>query len=79
MDASRDDLIQTIVEALMAARYAPPKRRRAAWHEGYDEDLQQARRVAAAIADALQVSGDMENWTRGWSAPLGVDRIRLRI
>jgi hypothetical protein len=39
----------------MDARYAPPRRRRAAWHEGYDEDLQQAPRVAVAILDPLQV------------------------
>jgi hypothetical protein len=58
MDARQhDDLIYTIVQALMDARYQPPKRRRAAWHKGYDEDLQQARRVAAAIVDALQATG----------------------
>ena len=28
----------------MDNRYALPKRRRSAWHEGYDEDLEQARR-----------------------------------
>jgi hypothetical protein len=57
MDARHDDLIHTIVQALMNARYAPPRRRRPAWHEGYDEDLQQARRVAVAVLDALQATG----------------------
>lgn len=57
MDARRDDLIHTIVQALMNARYVQPKRRRAAWHEGYDEDLQQARRVAVASVDALHATG----------------------
>jgi hypothetical protein len=57
MDARHDDLIHTIVQALMDARCAPPRRRRAAWHEGHDEDLQQARRDAVAILDALQGDG----------------------
>lgn len=52
-----DDLIRTIVMALINARYAPPRRRKSAWQEGYDEDMQQARRVAAAIADALHAAG----------------------
>jgi hypothetical protein len=29
----------TIVQAIMGARYAPPKRRKSAWLEGYNEDL----------------------------------------
>ena len=57
MDAEHDDLIHTIVQAVMGASYAPPNRRRAAWYEGYDEDLQQARRIAVAVVKALQASG----------------------
>jgi hypothetical protein len=51
----------------MDARYVPPRRRRSAWQEGdarlqvdengYDEDVQQARRVAAAMLDALHATG----------------------
>jgi hypothetical protein len=37
--------------------YAAPRWRRPAWHEGYDEDQQQARRVAVASLDALQATG----------------------
>ena len=58
MDARQhDDLIFTISQAILDARYAPPKRRRSAWGEGYNEDLEQARRVAAAIVEALRRSG----------------------
>jgi hypothetical protein len=53
----RDHLIHTIVMAMMDARYTPPKRRKSAWHEGYDEDMAQAHRVAEAIVNALQASG----------------------
>jgi hypothetical protein len=39
MDARKhDDPIHAIVQALMDTRYAPPQRRWAAWHEGYDEE-----------------------------------------
>jgi hypothetical protein len=78
MDARQhDDLIYTIVQALMDARYEAPKRRRSAWHEGYDEDLEQARRVAAAIVEALRRSGFQGVWitlvsfTRATSARRG--------
>lgn len=37
MDARQHrDLIHTIVQALMDARYAPLKRRKSAWREGYE-------------------------------------------
>lgn len=52
-----DDLIFTISQAVLDERYQPPKRRRSAWHEGFDEDLEQARRVAAAIVGALRRGG----------------------
>lgn len=58
MDARQhEDLIFIISQAILDARYAPPKRRRSAWGEGYNEDLEQARRVAAAIVEALRRSG----------------------
>jgi hypothetical protein len=57
MDVRRDDLIDTIVRALMDARYAPPRRRRAAWHEGYDEDVEYAHRIAETIVGVLRASG----------------------
>ncbi len=58
MDARQhQDLILTISQAILDARYAPPKRRRSAWGEGYNEDLEQARRVAAVIVEALRRSG----------------------
>ena len=58
MDArEHQDLIHTISQAILDARYAPPQRRRSAWGEGYNEDLEQARRVAAAIVEALRRSG----------------------
>jgi hypothetical protein len=54
MDARQhDDVIFTISQAILDARYAPPKRRRSAWGEGFDEDLEQARRVAAVIVEAF--------------------------
>jgi hypothetical protein len=56
MDAD-DRLADTIFRALMESRYAPPKRRRSAWHEGYDEDSAEAHRVAHAIVEALKRSG----------------------
>jgi hypothetical protein len=38
MDARQhDDLIFTISQAILDARYAPPKRRRSAWGEGFEE------------------------------------------
>ena len=56
MDARQhDDLIFIISKAILDARYAPPKRRRSAWGEGFEEDLEQARRVAAAIVEALRL------------------------
>jgi hypothetical protein len=58
MDARQhDDLIFTISQAILDARYALPKRRRSAWGEGFEEDQEQARRVAAAIVEALRRSG----------------------
>ena len=58
MDARQhDDLIFTISQAILDARYAPPKRRRSAWGEGFKEDQEQARRVAAVIVEALRRSG----------------------
>jgi hypothetical protein len=57
MDARQHrDLIHTIVQALMDARYAPLKRRKSAWREGYGEDLARARRVAEAIVNALHTA-----------------------
>src|SRR5512144_398820 len=57
MDARQHrDLIHTIVQALMHARYAPLMRRKSAWREGYDEDLARARRVAEAIVNALHTA-----------------------
>jgi hypothetical protein len=57
MDARQHrDLIHTIVQALMDARYTPLKRRKSAWREGYDEDLARARRVAEAIVNALHTA-----------------------
>jgi hypothetical protein len=56
MDAD-DRLADTIFRALMDCRYAPPKRRRAAWQEGYEEDTVEARRVARAVVQALKRSG----------------------
>jgi hypothetical protein len=40
-----DHLADTIFRALMECRYKAPKRRRSAWHEGYDEDVAEAHRV----------------------------------
>ena len=58
MDARQhEDLIFIISQAILDARYAPPKQLRSAWGEGYNEDLEQARRVAAAIVEALRRSG----------------------
>jgi hypothetical protein len=54
MDArEHDDLIFIISQAILGARYAPPKRRRSAWGEDFDEDLEQARRVAAVIVEGV--------------------------
>ncbi|MGZ9083111.1 MAG: hypothetical protein ACXW3U_13565 [Rhodoplanes sp.] len=42
MDArEHHDLIFTISHAILDARYAPLKRRRSAWGEGFEEDLEQ--------------------------------------
>jgi hypothetical protein len=57
MDVRRHDLIEVIAEVLMGARYSPPRRRRAAWHEGYDEDFEYARRLAETIVGVVRASG----------------------
>lgn len=57
MDVRRDDLIQVIAEVLLGARYSPPRRRRAAWHEGYDQDLEYAHRLAETIVGVVRASG----------------------
>jgi hypothetical protein len=57
MIAAMDDLIHTIAEVLMSARYAPARRRRAVWQDDYDEELQYAHRVAEAIVGVLRASG----------------------
>ena len=58
MNARRDDLIQVIAEVLVGARYSPPpRRRRAGWHEGYDQDFEYAHRLAEAIVGVVRASG----------------------
>ena len=58
MDArEHQDLIHHHQSGDPDARYAPPKRRRSAWGEGFKEDVEQARRVAVAIVEALRRSG----------------------
>lgn len=53
----RADVVHTISQAVLACRYEPPKRRKSAWHIGYEEDCDQATRCALAIADALDAAG----------------------
>jgi len=55
--AIRDNLVFDIYRALMDSRYEPPKRRKSAWSIGWQEDADQAKRVAVAIADLLYASG----------------------
>lgn len=55
--ADPEDLVRVITAALMAQRYSPPQRRRAAWHEGFQEDQAEAQRVARAVAEALAQAG----------------------
>lgn len=57
MDDPAEDLVRVITSALMEQRYSPPQRRRAAWHEGFDEDQAEAQRVARAICEALSRAG----------------------
>ena len=57
MDDPAKDVMRVIAAALMEQRYSPPQRRRAAWHEHYDEDQAEAQRVARAIAEALGRAG----------------------
>lgn len=64
MDARQhDDLIYTIVQALMDARYQPPKRRRSAWHEGYDDGIIMTNRhVAEDIASPVPRAENPTRW-----------------
>jgi hypothetical protein len=47
-------LADVIAAALMRQRFAPPRRRRSHWHEGYDEDRAEAQRMARAVVEALK-------------------------
>jgi hypothetical protein len=57
MIALMDDLIDTIAQVLMSTSYARPRRRRAAWQDDCDEELQYAHRVAEAIVGVVRASG----------------------
>ena len=51
------DLLDTIAQVLLSARYPLPSRRRETWHGDQDEELRCACRVAEVIVGVLRASG----------------------
>ena len=57
VNSKREDVLHTISKALMSCRFEPPKRRKSAWHVGFEDDTDQATRCALAIVEAMDAAG----------------------